>query len=137
MPLQQVQQQEENKPIIEKTIDQSTLDQSVENKALIQKQEEPIEQISIKEQKWKEAKKQPSPLKRSAGTKILSTGYKLSWYSSTKLYHWRTPQFRLDDNHWYRDWNGYEWCYVVSMNSSYKYGTNGKTVNVGIITLMK
>lgn len=80
----------------------------------------------IKEMKWRETASQIPPLTRSGG-KGVAGGYTFTYYSSRVLYHYRTPEWRLDNQGCYRAWNGSEWCYVVSMNSGY--GFMGQTLH--------
>lgn len=99
-------------------------------------QEEVVEQIPIEpeptpvpvvqvvpdpmEVQWQEALQQVPPLTKSGGVGNAG-GYKFTYYSSRVLYHYRTPEWRLDNNGCYRAWNGSQWCFVISMNSSYGY----------------
>lgn len=77
-------------------------------------------QLSIQEIKWQEALQQVPPLTKSGGVGSAG-GYKFTYYSSNVLYHYQTSEWRLDNNGCYRAWNGSQWCFVISMNSSYGY----------------
>lgn len=104
--------------------------QKAETEAQQQAQQQ-TQAINIKEQKWQEAREQVPPLTKSQGIAYTPNGFKLTYYSSKVLYHFMTPQWRLDKAGMYRDWNGSEWCYVVSMNKSYGYGVQGVTIDIG------
>lgn len=48
---------------------------------------------------------------------------KITYYSSQVLYHKDTPKWQADVHGFWRAWDGEEWCFVVSCNSSqYKHG---------------
>lgn len=85
----------------------------------------PVEQIVQPvldpiEVQWQEALQQVPPLTKSGGVGT-DCGYKFTYYSSKVLYHYRTAEWRLDNNGCYRAWDGNQWCFVISMNSSYGY----------------